>query len=262
MTEQSEAFRNSMQSVDWTIDELPEETQKLLKSYVKDVAKVYGSELEGILLYGSAVRGEFLPGRSNLNMILVMSSYDLSTLKKYDTIHKRWSKEQVVVPLFLTAGDLQSASQVFPLEYQDILECHRLLWGQDPFVGLKIDVRYLAAEVLQALRGNLFRLRQRLVEGRSTEEAMTILLSLSITALLPALRGLQRLLSRPVLAHGEALLNDLESHLEIDLTGLRDALLFKRGHISPGQKEIPRLMDRYLESLTKLVIAAEGRITR
>ncbi len=251
-----------MQSVDWTIDGLPEETQKLLKLYVKDVAKIYENELEGILLYGSAVREEFLPGRSNLNLLLVMSSYDLAVLKKYDTIHKRWSKEQVVVPLFLTSGDLQSASLAFPLEYQDIHECHRLLWGQDPFVGLKIDTRYLTSEILQALRGNLLRLRQRLVEGRSTEEAMTILLSLSITALLPALRGLQRLLSRPVLAHGEALLNDLESYLEIDLTGLRDALLLKRGHISPGQKEIPRLMDRYLESLTKLVTTAEARITR
>jgi len=251
-----------MQSVDWTIDGLPDETQKILKSYVKDVMKLYENELEGILLYGSAVRGEFLSGRSNLNLLLVMSSYDLAVLKKYDSIHKRWSKEQVVVPLFLTVADLQSASFAFPLEYHDILECHRLLWGQDPFVGLKIDARYLAGEVLQALRGNLLRLRQRLVEGRSTEEAMTILLSLSITALLPALRGLQRLLGRPVLAHGEPLLKDLEVHLEVDLTGLRDALLLKRGHISPGQKEIPRLMDRYLESLTKLVTTVEARITR
>jgi predicted nucleotidyltransferase len=251
-----------MQSVDWTIDGLPDETQKLLKSYVKDVTQIYGPELEGILLYGSAVRGEFLPGNSNLNLLLVMSSYDLSVLKKYDSIHKRWSKEQVVVPLFLTATDIQSASLAFPLEYHDIHECHRLLWGQDPFVGLKIDSRYLAAEVLQTLRGNLLRLRQRLVEGRSTEEAMTILLSLSITALLPALRGVQRLLERPVIAHGEPLLKDLESHLGIDLAGLRDALLLKRGHISPGQKEIPRLMDRYLASLTKLVATAEERITR
>lgn len=251
-----------MQSVEWTIDGLPEETQKLLKSYVKDVTQAYGNELEGIVLYGSAVRGEFLQGRSNLNVLLVMSSYDLPLLKKYDGIHKRWSKEQVVVPLFLTAADIRSASVTFPLEYQDILECHRLLWGQDPFVGLKIDTRYLGAEVLQALRGNLLRLRQRLVEGRSTEEAITILLSLSITALLPALRGLQRLLSRPVLAHGESLLSDLESCLEIDLAGLRDALLLKRGRISPGQKEIPRLMDRFLQSLTGLVAAAEARITR
>ncbi|OQW37398.1 MAG: hypothetical protein A4E19_13410 [Nitrospira sp. SG-bin1] len=250
-----------MQSVDWTIDGLPEETQALLKSYVKDVTRVYGNELEGILLYGSAVRGEFLPGRSNLNLLLVMSSYDLSVLKKYDGIHKRWSKEQVVVPLFLTAEDLQSASFAFPLEYQDIHESHRLLWGQDPFVGLKIDARNLAAEVVQALRGNLLRLRQRLVEGRSTEEAITILLTLSITALLPALRGLQRLWGRPVLAHGESLIQDVESHLAINLTGLHDALLLKHGQISPGQKEIPRLMDRYLESLNRLVTAAEARIT-
>jgi predicted nucleotidyltransferase len=82
-----------MQSVDWTIDGLPEETQSLLKSYVKDVAKLYGNELEGILLYGSAVRGEFLPGRSNLNLLLIISSYDLWVLKKYDSIHKCWSKE-------------------------------------------------------------------------------------------------------------------------------------------------------------------------
>ncbi len=90
---------------------------------------------------------------------------------------------------------------------------------------------------------------------------MTILLSLSLTALLPVLRGLQRLLERPVLTHGEPLLKDLESHLAVDLTGLRDALLLKRGQISPGQKEIPRLMDRYFESLTRLVTTAEARIT-
>ena len=249
-----------MPSGDWTIEGLPDETHKLLKQYIQDLLKLYGSEVEGIVLFGSAVRGEFMPGRSNINILLVMSSYDLAVLKKYDGIHKRWSKEQVVVPLFLTAGDLQSAAAVFPLEYQDILDGHRLLWGQDPFVGLQIDSRYVGVGVLQALRGNLLRLRQRLVEGRSTDEAITILLSLSITGLLPALRGMQRVLKRPVLPHGEALLEDLESQLALDLTGLRDALLLKRGHITPGQQEIPRVMDRYLESLTNLVAVAETRI--
>jgi hypothetical protein len=249
-----------MVTIDWTIDGLPDNTQQLLKSYVKDATKLYGDELEGILLYGSAVRGEFLPGRSNLNVLLVMSSYELAVLKKYDVLHTQWSREQVVVPLFLTTADLQSAAYAFPLEYQDILECHRLLWGHDPFVGLKIDTRYVAAQVLQGLRGNLLRLRQRLVEGRSTDEAISILLSLSVTGLLPVLRGLQRLLDRPVLAQGEALLKDLEAHQALDLSGLRDALALKRGHIDPGKKEIPRLMDRYLESLTRLVTAAEARI--
>lgn len=251
-----------MSSAEWTIDGLPDETQQLLRSYVKDVVQVYGNQLEGVLLYGSAVRGEFLPGRSNLNLLLFVSSYDVAVLKKYSGIHKRWNKEQIVVPLFLTKDDLQSASLVFPLEYLDILECHRVLWGQDPFVGFKVDTRHLASEVLQGLRGNLLRVRQRFVEGGGTEEAVTILLPLSITALLPVLRGAQRLLGRPVLSHGEPLLKDIEAQCAIDLSGLRDALLLKRGQISPGQKEVPRLMDRYLENLTRLVTTLEGQIER
>ncbi len=249
-----------MSSVKWTIDGLPEETQQLLRSYVKDVAQVFGNQVESVLLYGSAVRGEFLPGRSNLNLLLFVSSYDVAVLRKYNGLHKRWSKEQLVVPLFLTAADLQSAAFVFPLEYQDIYEWHRVLWGQNPFVGFKVDTRHLTGEVLQALRGNLLRVRQRLVEGGSTEEAMTILLPLSITALLPVLRGTQRLLGRPALSHGEPLLKDLEVHFGINLTGLRDALLLKRGQISPGHKEVPRLMDRYLESLGQLVTTVEQRL--
>lgn len=249
-----------MASIDWTIDGLPEDTQHLLRTYVKDVVKTYGAPLEGVLLYGSAVRGEFLPGRSNLNLLLFLASYDVALLKRYDAVHKRWSKEQIVVPLFLTRSDLQSASAVFPLEYLDIHECHRVLWGQDPFVGFRVDTRYLTGEVLQGLRGNLLRVRQRFVEGGATEEASTILLPLSITALLPVLRGVQRLAGRPVLSHGEPLLKDMESYCGVDLSGLRDAWLLKRGQISPGQKEVPRLMDRYLDSVARLVTAVETRL--
>ncbi len=247
-------------TVDWTIDGLPEETQQLLKAYVKDVVKAYGEHLDGVLLYGSAVRGEFLPGRSNLNIALLLASYDVALLKRYPPIHKRWSKEQIVVPLLLTREDLASAALVFPLEYLDIHEAHRVLWGGDPFVGFKVDTRHLASEVLQSLRGSLLRLRQRFVEGGATEEAATILLPLSITALLPVLRGIQRLLGRQALAHAEPLLKDIEQAFALDLPGLHDALLLKRGLISPGQKEVPRLMDRYLNNLAQLVRAAEGRI--
>jgi len=249
-----------MSSVNWTIDGLPDETQQLLRSFVKDVVKTYGSPLESIVLFGSAVRGEFMPGRSNLNLLLLLASYDVAMLKRYTSVHTRWSKEQILVPLFLTKDDLQSAAAVFPLEYLDIHDSPRALWGQDPFVGFKVDTRYLAGEVLQSLRGNLLRVRQRFVEGGGTEEATTVLLPISITALLPVLRGLQRLLGRPVLSHGGPLLQDIEDACAVDLSGLRHAMLLKRGEISPGQKEVPRLMDRYLDSLSRLVAAAETRI--
>lgn len=245
---------------EWVIEGLPEEAQQQLRAYVKDVRAIYGDQLEGILLYGSAVRGEFLPGRSNFNIVLVLKSYAGESLKKYGALHRRWAKEHVVVPLFLTQDDLQAAALVFPLEYLEIQEHHRVLWGQDPFVGFKVDQRHLAGEVLQSLRGNLLRVRQRFVEGGGTEEAITILLPLSVTALFPPLRGLQHLLGRPALSQSEALLKDVESHLAVDGSGLHDALLLKRGLISPGQKETPRLFDRYVEGLSQLVSKVESLI--
>lgn len=251
---------NRMAAVAWTIDGVPDDTKRLLRSYVKDVAQAYGEQLDAILLFGSAVRGEFLPGRSNLNILLFLRSYDVALLKAYTGLHKKWSNDQVVVPLFLTKADLQASALVFPLEYQDIQDCHRLLWGQDPFIGFKVDPRHLAGEVFQSLRGNLVRMRQRLVEGDTTEESMMLLLPLSITAVLPVLRGVQRLLGRPVLSHGEPLVQDLADCLAIDLTGLSEALSIKRGHISPGHKEIPRVMDRYFDGLGRLVDAVERQV--
>lgn len=249
-----------MAPTEWVIDGLPEETQQHLRAYVKETCAVYGDALDGILLYGSAVRGEFMAGRSNLNLVLVLKANTRESLSRYGRLHRRWAKEQVVVPLFLTQADLQAASRVFPLEYVELQEHHRLLWGQDPFVGFKVDQQHLMSEVLQGLRGNLLRLRQRYVEGGGTEEAVTILLPLSITALIPVLRGVQRLLGLPLTAQSETVLTTVASHLGVDDAGLRDALLLKRGQITPGQKEIPRLFDRYLEAVERVVTAAEAAL--
>ena len=47
-----------MAGSEWVIDGLPDEYQQHLRAYVKDVQRVYGDSLDGVLLYGSAVRGD------------------------------------------------------------------------------------------------------------------------------------------------------------------------------------------------------------
>ena len=239
------------------IEGLPDEIQKLLQNYVKDVKGVFGEQLEGMLLYGSAVRGEFLPGRSNLNILLLVSSYDSAVLKQYSSLHRQWSKEQIVVPLFLTEEELRMSAAVFPLEFLEIQEQHRVLGGRDPFIGFHVKSDRLREAVVQGLMSHLLRLRQRYVEGGGSDDATTILLPLSITSTLPLLRGVQRLLGRPVLSHSEAVIKDVAEQLKLDLHGLLDALLLKRGQISPGPQEVPRLFDRYLQAATAIARAVE-----
>ncbi len=239
------------------IEGLPGETQNLLQAYTKDVKGVFGEQLEGMLLYGSAVRGEFLPGRSNLNILLLVSSYDSAVLKQYSSLHRKWSKEQILVPLFLTEEELRTSAGIFPLEFLEIQEHHRVLGGRDPFIGFHVKSDRLREAVVQGLTSNLLRLRQRYVEGGGSDDATTILLPLSITATIPLLRGVQRLLGRPVLSQSDAVIKDVAEQLKLDLQGLLDGLLLKRGQISPGPSEVPRLFDRYLQTMTLLTRAVE-----
>jgi len=239
------------------IDGLSNETQKLLQTYVKEVKAAFGDQLEGLLLYGSAVRGEFLQGRSNLNILLLLSACDSALLKQYSLLHRRWSKEQIVAPLFLAEEELRRSAAVFPLEFLEIQEQHRVLDGRDPFIGFHVKTDRLKEAVVQGLTSHIVRLRQRYVEGGGSDEATTILLPLSMTSTIPLLRGVQRLLGRPPLSHSDAVISDVGEQLKLDLQGLLDVWLLKRGQISPGPHEVSRLFDRYLQATILVARAVE-----
>ena len=246
-------------------ENLPEEVHQTLQLYVERMTDLYGPSLHAMLLYGSAVRGDYLPGRSNLNLLVLVTKVDVSLLQTYTKIHKRFKKEQIPVPLFLTEEELRGSASIFPLEYTDMAAFHHVLMGHDPFVGFVIDTSRLSMQCEQEVRGNLLRLRQRLVEGAATMEAMGILLPLSLTALLVCLRALFHDLRIPLPRTTEGMLNDLPAALALDATVLQEVWNLKRGMISPGPAEFPRLFERYLGALEVIAtriarLRAEGRL--
>jgi hypothetical protein len=233
--------------------EVPAEVREVLRDYLPQVTKLFGTTLEAVILYGSAAGGEYLPGRSNINLLLLLSRHEGPLLQRYATLHQRWQKERIVVPLFLTLAELRSSLDLFPLEYLEIQEQHILLAGSDPFPGLTIDLRNLRLQCEQEMRGNLLRLRQRFVEGGGMTEAIGILLPLSFTALLPCLRGLLRLSGRPAERSADAVLKAVQNELGVDTTAFKDILALRRGMISPGPMEMPRLFERYTVALQSLI---------
>ncbi|TAJ08846.1 MAG: nucleotidyltransferase domain-containing protein [Nitrospirae bacterium] len=243
---------------------LPAEVRQTLRSYLEEVTKLFGQALEAIILYGSAAGGEFLPDRSNLNVLIILAKQDTALLEQYAKIHKRWGKERIVVPLFLTQQELQASAALFPLEYLEMKERHVLLVGRDPFPSLHVDQRNLGLQCKQEIRGNLLRLRQRFVEGGGKQEAILILLPLSLTSLLPCLRGLLRIKGLSVPAQSEGFFDQLQAQLGIDPAGFQEVLSLKRGQSTPGPLEVPRLFDRYVASLEGVIqrveqLKAEGK---
>jgi predicted nucleotidyltransferase len=254
-----------MSVIDSMSESLPEDVRQTLRDYVGRVTNLYGPSLQAIVLYGSAARGDYLPGRSNLNLLVLLTKSDVSLLQNYTNIHKRFKREQIAVPLFLSEEELRTSVSLFPMEYTDIASFHHVLAGRDPFIGLTIDGRHLGVQCEQEIRGNLLRLRQRFVEGSATVEAMAMLLPLSLTALLACLRVVLRELRVTVPRTTDGVLSTLHSAAGIDAMVLQEVWNLKRGVISPGPAEFPRLFERYLSTLDAVAarigqLRAEGRL--
>lgn len=231
---------------------LPPEVQRTLQSYLKDVSAMLGSNLEAVILYGSAARGDFVPGRSNLNLLLLVAKQDLEALGRYARGHRRWAREGIVVPLVVTEAELRSWPELFPIEHLELQRFHVVLAGREPFMQTEPAVDRLASECLRGIRGNLVRLRQRVLEGGASPEAIQLLLSLSVTALLPCLRGASHWRGKPAGRTTDDFLANLTSVLGVDCDAVAEAWHVKTGVRSPGKFELPRLLERYMATLERL----------
>lgn len=231
---------------------LQEDAHEPLRGFLRSVKQRQDLTPQAVLVYGSAARGEFLPGYSNVNLLILLEQATQPVLQAWAGLGKPWDSEKIIAPLLLTQDDLRQSSEVFPLEFLNVSDHHVLLQGTDPFPDLPVNAARLLFQCEQELRGNLLRIRQRYVEGWARVEAVQALLPLSLTALIPCLRGVYRLLNRPSVTKSDAVLRELNVALNLDPTVFLEVWQMKRGLSTPGKHALPKLLDRYLAELSRL----------
>ena len=233
--------------------EMPDEVQYTLRTYLEQLRKQVGAPLKSVILFGSLARGEFIPDRSNINLLLILDEISLPISQKVGRLHPRWGKKGVVPPLIMSEEELRTSMNLFPLEYFEIKHHHILLEGRDPFPELHIQEDKLIAQCQQELMSNLIRVRQRFIEGEGRPEAIQALLPLSLTTLLPCLHALLHVLGHTTKGKAGAILGLLPSVFQVDQTVFQEVLNVKKGTSSPGSMEFPRLFDRYVQSFQHLI---------
>jgi predicted nucleotidyltransferase len=150
------------------------------------------------LLYGSAARGDYVVGRSDINLLLVLDDPSPSRLRKLAPAFAAWRKTASEPPLLISRAEWARASDVFPIEITDMRAGYRVLRGPDPLDGSKVDRADLRQALERELRGKLLRLRQGYAAAAGDEKALGELAAASSGTILVLLRGLLTLAGRPV----------------------------------------------------------------
>jgi hypothetical protein len=234
------------------VEKLSGEVRELVEPYAQKMLELLGKNICSIAVYGSAAGSDFVPKKSNVNLLIVCERVELSDLKRCFSLVKKGGRNRIVAPLFLTRRHMETSSDVFPIEFLDMRDFHQVIYGQSVFEGLEIGTENLRLECEEQLKGKLIRLRQVYLENGGKAKPVQAVLIESLSSLIPAFRGMIRLIGKEVPEAGIQVIDAVGQEFGVDAAILSRVLNMSIGKAKLDKNEIEDFFGKYLTEIEKL----------
>src|SRR5262245_61883213 len=129
--------------------------ERLLSELVERLERAHRERLISVVLYGSGVEPESRDALSDYNVLCVLQEVTPEALRSSEPAFRWWRQMKNPAPLLLSLEELQSSTDCFPIEFHDILQRHRILYGKDVVESLVVDDSFYRAHLEHELRAKL-----------------------------------------------------------------------------------------------------------
>jgi len=164
-------------------------TDSKLTELVKRLKEFVATNLECVILFGSAARGDFREGHSDLNVVCILRSLSVEELGRLAGVVKWWCVDQKEPePLFFTHEELRQAADVFAIEILDMKQGRRVLYGEDLVANIEVPMNLHRLQIERDLRTVLLKLRQHYLRAPGNSHELAPLLRKSFSGVLTLLR--------------------------------------------------------------------------
>ena len=147
-----------------TRPEWPSAVGAVLEPTVRELQRVLGPRCVSVVLFGGLAKGEFIPERSDVNLLVVVEEVTIGLLDEVAPLLAQGAGAVRLGLLLLSEEDLRRSTDVFPIKFLDIQRHHQVLAGRDVFEGLEIARGHLRLRCEQEIKNLLLRLRQFYLE--------------------------------------------------------------------------------------------------
>jgi len=231
----------------------------VLEKLVEKLQKAYGDRLVSVVLYGSAAAGDRQEGFSDYNVLCVLSRVTPRELSDGEPVFRWWRERGSPSPLLLAEDELNSSTDCFVIEFQDMKRQHQLLAGRDLISNLAVDNRYYRAQVEHDLRAKVLRLRQK-ASGMLSDSGLCLRL------LLDSISTFCVLFRHALILHGAAapatkreVVALASQRFAFDPQPFEKLLAVREGKLKARDADAVALLSPYLEAIS-VVVAAVDRL--
>lgn len=220
---------------------------------VEQLRAAYGAELRSIVLYGSAAAGEHIAKRSDYNVLVLVEALSIERLAAAAAVARAWSERGNPAPMTLTMREWRGSADIFAMEYADILERHKILYGESPFDGIRVDQRDLRLQLEHEAMGKLLRLRQGVLASGGDSRNQLELLAASLSTIMVIFRAVVRLQGAVPAKDNLALSEAVAGYAGFDATPFTRVVRHVRGEQTIPAGEVGSVVGGYLAGMEKLV---------
>lgn len=169
---------------------IPKKPEEIFEELASDFRNIYGSDLLSISLYGSGARQDYVPGKSDLNFLIVLTEEGIDNLQKSFKLMTKWRKRRVAIPLFMTKSFILSSLDCYPVEFLNMKRHYVPVFGEDVLQELAFNKAALRLQAERELKGKILLLRVRYLETERKADRIENLIRESITAFLSIFNAL------------------------------------------------------------------------
>ena len=231
--------------------------QDTIDEFVRRVRGAGGSNVESVILFGSAAAGDFHEGLSNVNLMCVLRDTSLKALHALSPAAKWWDGKKQTPPLCMTKEELQRSTDVFTIELLDMQQHHQVLFGDDPLKNLQIPMDLHRVQVEYELREKLILLRQHLLLADANEARLWEVVLRSVSSLSTLFRHTLIALGDSASTSRREAVAALAQRVGFDSGSILQVLNVREGKADRKKIDIVDLAARYLASVEKVIAAVD-----
>ncbi len=234
------------------LEKVPEEVKRYFLPFCDEISNANQGNIVSAVIYGSAVTGDFVAGRSDINSAFVFKDYHFEYFRSSAKIVKKALKRNISPPLFLTSQMINESADVFPMEFSEIIENHILIFGEDIFGKVEISREHLRLQCEQQVKGKLLLLRQAYLETGGNGKKIEFLMVDSISSIFPILRTFLKLKGIKDLSSNLEVISAVEKQMDFSGSIIRDILKDKAGDGKIGRFDAENAFSRYIDEIRNI----------
>ena len=230
----------------------PKDPEETFPSIVGDYRGLFAEDLISVIVYGSAASSDYVPGKSDINFMIVLSEKGIDALDQAFDLVARWKKRNVTTPLFLTEAYVRTSLDVFPIEYLNFQNSYEVVYGKDILKDLSFDRKFLRMQCEREVKGKLLLLREAFLESRGKGKDLQQLVAQSLGAFVAIFNGLLWLKGKDLPHHKRDVIRNVCQTFQMDAGIFEKLLNVKEKTVKLTGPEMTQLFKAYLKEIQQL----------